>query len=58
MEQIGRFVSRKSVHVGLSEFLKHVVTLIKLFRQFISQKYLMELSSVPTLKSPLKMKLS
>ena len=36
--RLRRFVSISSIHVCLSGFSKHVVSLIKLFRQFTSQK--------------------
>ena len=54
----GQFVRIRSIHVGLSGFLKHVVTLIKLFRQLISQTFFIEFSSIPTLKSSMEMRLS
>ena len=44
--------------MGFSRFLKHVGSLIKLLRQFMSQKCFIEFSAIPTLKSPMKMKLS
>ena len=36
----------------------HVGTLIKRFRQFVSQKFFIEISSIPTLKCPIRTKLS
>ena len=44
--------------MGFSRSLKHVGSLIKLLRQFMSQKCFIEFSAIPTLKSPMKMKLS
>ena len=47
---LGRFVSIRSIHVGLSGFLKYVGTFIKLFRQFMSQTFFIEFLSISTLK--------
>ena len=44
--------------MDLSWFLKYVGTLMRLFRQFMSQKFVIGFLSIPTLKSPMKMKLS
>ena len=61
--KLGRFVSIKSIHMGLSGSLKHVGSLIKLLYAnglYVchSQKFFIEFSSsIPTLKSPMKMKL-
>ena len=56
--RLGRLLSVRSIQVGLSAFFKHVGTLIKVFTQFMSQKIFIELLSVPTSKSLMKMKLS
>ena len=44
--RLGRFVSTRSIHAGLPEFLKHVGSLIKLLRQFMPQKCFIEFSSI------------
>ena len=44
--------------MGLLMFLKHIGILIKVFRQFRSQTFFIKFSSIPTLKSPMRMKLS
>ena len=44
--------------MGLEEFLNHVRTLIKIFRQFMIQKLVIDILSRTLLKSFVKMKLS
>ena len=56
--RFGRFVSIRSIHAGSLGFLKYVGILIKLFRQSMSQRFFIEFSSMSTLKSHMKMKLS
>ena len=51
-------MSIRSIHVGLPGFFKHAGSLIKLLRQFMSQKLFIEFLSIATVKSPMKMKLS
>ena len=43
-------MSIRSIHAGFSGLLKHVGTLIKVFRQFMSQRFFTEFSPIPTIK--------
>ena len=55
---MGKFVRSKSIHYGLSGFLKHVGSLIKLCRWYVPQKLFIADSVIAALKSPTIRKLS
>ena len=48
---LGKFVRSKSIHDGLSGFLKHVGSLIKLCRWYVPQKFSIADSVISELKS-------
>ena len=54
----GLFVRNKSMELGFSGFLKHVVCLMRLFKQYELQNVFVVSSSTETLKSRGSMKLS
>ena len=48
----GKFVRIESIHDGLLGFLKHVGAFIKLFGLYAPEKFSIEDSDIPELKSP------
>ena len=54
---LGKFVRSKSIHDGLTRFLKHVGSLIKLCRWYVLQKCSIADSVISELKTPIIRKL-